>query len=52
MTLIADGKEQNLKAVELSGIDNLLFRRNSMTGRVEALVRTGAGVELNKDLHP
>jgi hypothetical protein len=30
----------------------LLFRRNSMTGRVEALVRTGAGVELNKDLHP
>lgn len=52
LTLIADGKEQNLKAVELSGIDNLLFRRNSMTGRVEALVRTGAGVELNKDLHP
>ena len=37
LTLIADGKEQNLKAVELSGIDNLLFRRNSMTGRVEAL---------------
>jgi 2,3,4,5-tetrahydropyridine-2-carboxylate N-succinyltransferase len=52
LTLIADGKEQNLKAAELSGIDNLLFRRNSMTGRVEALVRTGAGVELNKDLHP
>jgi 2,3,4,5-tetrahydropyridine-2-carboxylate N-succinyltransferase len=52
LTLIADGKEQNLKAVELSGIDNLLFRRNSMTGRVEALVRTGAGVKLNKDLHP
>jgi 2,3,4,5-tetrahydropyridine-2-carboxylate N-succinyltransferase len=52
LTLIADGKEQDLKAVELSGIDNLLFRRNSMTGRVEALVRTGAGVELNKDLHP
>jgi 2,3,4,5-tetrahydropyridine-2-carboxylate N-succinyltransferase len=52
LTLIADGKEQDLKAAELSGIDNLLFRRNSMTGRVEALVRTGAGVELNKDLHP
>ena len=52
LTLIADGKEQDLKAVELSGIDNLLFRRNSMTGRVEALVRSGAGVELNKDLHP
>jgi 2,3,4,5-tetrahydropyridine-2-carboxylate N-succinyltransferase len=52
LTLIADGKKQDLKAVELSGIDNLLFRRNSMTGRVEALVRSGAGVELNKDLHP
>jgi 2,3,4,5-tetrahydropyridine-2,6-dicarboxylate N-succinyltransferase len=52
LTLIADGKEQDLKAVELSGIDNLLFRRNSVTGRVEALVRSGAGVELNKDLHP
>jgi 2,3,4,5-tetrahydropyridine-2-carboxylate N-succinyltransferase len=52
LTLIADGKEHVLKAVELSGIDNLLFRRNSMTGRVEALVRSGAGVELNKDLHP
>ena len=52
LTLIADGKEQDLKAAELSGIDNLLFRRNSMTGKVEALVRTGAGVDLNKDLHP
>jgi 2,3,4,5-tetrahydropyridine-2-carboxylate N-succinyltransferase len=52
LTLIADGKEQDLKALELSGIDNLLFRRNSMTGRVEALVRSGAGVQLNKDLHP
>jgi 2,3,4,5-tetrahydropyridine-2-carboxylate N-succinyltransferase len=52
LTLIAEGKEQDLKAIELSGLDNLLFRRNSMTGRVEALVRTGAGVELNKDLHP
>jgi 2,3,4,5-tetrahydropyridine-2-carboxylate N-succinyltransferase len=52
LTLIVEGKEQDLKAVELSGIDNLLFRRNSMTGRVEALVRSGAGVELNKDLHP
>ena len=52
LTLLSEGKEQDLKAVELSGIDNLLFRRNSMTGRVEALVRSGAGVELNKDLHP
>lgn len=52
LTLILEGKEQELKAVELSGIANLLFRRNSLTGRVEALVRSGAGVVLNKDLHP
>lgn len=52
LTLISEGKEQELKALELSGIANLLFRRNSLTGRVEALVRSGAGVVLNKDLHP
>lgn len=52
LTLISEGKEQELKAIELSGIANLLYRRNSLTGRVEALVRSGAGVVLNKDLHP
>lgn len=52
LTLISEGEEQELKALELSGIANLLFRRNSLTGRVEALVRSGAGVVLNKDLHP
>ncbi|WP_166985019.1 2,3,4,5-tetrahydropyridine-2,6-dicarboxylate N-succinyltransferase [Canibacter zhoujuaniae] len=40
-----------VKAVELSGVANLLFRRNSTTGSVEALPRTGAGITLNKDLH-
>jgi 2,3,4,5-tetrahydropyridine-2-carboxylate N-succinyltransferase len=44
--------EKSLKAIELSGVPNLLFRRNSLTGRVEALSRSGAGVILNKDLHP
>ncbi|MCV2393469.1 2,3,4,5-tetrahydropyridine-2,6-dicarboxylate N-succinyltransferase [Actinotalea sp. M2MS4P-6] len=38
-------------ARELAGRDGLLFRRNSLTGAVEALVRRGAGVALNPDLH-
>ena len=52
LTLISDEGEKSLKAIELSGVPNLLFRRNSVTGRVEALSRSGAGVVLNKDLHP
>lgn len=52
LTLISDEGEKALKAIELSGVANLLFRRNSLTGRVEALSRSGAGVILNKDLHP
>jgi 2,3,4,5-tetrahydropyridine-2-carboxylate N-succinyltransferase len=40
-----------VKARELSGQDNLLFRRNSETGVVEVVERTGAGVELNAALH-
>jgi 2,3,4,5-tetrahydropyridine-2-carboxylate N-succinyltransferase len=52
LTLISDEGEKSLKAIELSGVSNLLFRRNSLTGRVEALSRSGAGVILNKDLHP
>ncbi|MPV36923.1 2,3,4,5-tetrahydropyridine-2,6-dicarboxylate N-succinyltransferase [Georgenia subflava] len=38
-------------ARELSGHDNLLFRRNSLSGAVEALPRKGTGVELNAALH-
>ena len=52
MTLITDDGEKVVKALALSGVPNLLFRRNSLTGKVEALSRTGAGVVLNKDLHP
>jgi 2,3,4,5-tetrahydropyridine-2-carboxylate N-succinyltransferase len=52
LTLISDEGEKSLKAIELSGVANLLFRRNSLNGRVEALSRSGAGVILNKDLHP
>lgn len=52
LNLITDQGEKSVKALELSGVPNLLFRRNSMTGAVEALSRSGAGIELNKDLHP
>lgn len=38
-------------ARELSGRDNLLFRRNSLSGAVEAIPRSGTGVELNAALH-
>lgn len=40
-----------VKAAELSGKDNLLFRRNSRTGTVEVVPRAGTGIELNEALH-
>ncbi|MDQ6933732.1 MAG: 2,3,4,5-tetrahydropyridine-2,6-dicarboxylate N-succinyltransferase [Actinomycetota bacterium] len=40
-----------VKALELSGADNILWRRNSVSGAVEASWRTGRGIELNSDLH-
>ena len=42
---------QVVRAAELSGGDNLLFRRNSVTGTVEALPRSGDGIALNAALH-
>jgi len=39
------------KAAELSGQSNLLFRRNSQSGAVEALVRSGTWGGLNEQLH-
>ena len=47
----ADGSLRTVKAVELSGVPNLLFRRNSVTGAVEVLARTGGGIQLNEVLH-
>ena len=35
----------------LSGRSGLLFRRNSLTGAIEVLPRTGEGIALNADLH-
>lgn len=40
-----------VKAAELSGADNLLFRRNSTTGTVEVLQRKGSWGGLNAVLH-
>ncbi len=41
-----------VKARELSGTDGVLFRRNSVTGAVQAAHRAGkAGIELNAALH-
>lgn len=47
--VLVDGK--SMKAAELSGISGVLFRRNSTTGSVEVVPRTGTGVELNEALH-
>jgi 2,3,4,5-tetrahydropyridine-2,6-dicarboxylate N-succinyltransferase len=40
-----------IKARELSGANNLLFRRNSVTGAVEVVARDGKGIALNEALH-
>jgi 2,3,4,5-tetrahydropyridine-2-carboxylate N-succinyltransferase len=40
-----------VKAKELSGGNNLLFRRNSQTGSIEAQTRTGSWGGLNSVLH-
>ena len=47
----AEAEETTVKAVELSGVSNLLFRRDSATGQVQALPRAGQTVELNSALH-
>ena len=39
------------KARELSGANNLLFRRNSTSGAVEVVARDGHGITLNDALH-
>ena len=51
LTLKADGEEQVVKARELSGTAGLLFRRNSLTGGVEAVPRSGSWGGLNTALH-
>lgn len=52
VTLINDQKQQTgtIKARELAGNSDLLFRRNSVTGTVECLTNKTV-VELNSELH-
>ncbi|MFK4837136.1 2,3,4,5-tetrahydropyridine-2,6-dicarboxylate N-succinyltransferase [Microbacterium sp. ZW T2_14] len=47
----ADGSPATAKGADLSGRAGLLFRRNSLTGAVEAVRRSGVGVALNEALH-
>ena len=47
----ADGARKSVKGAELSGHDGVLFRRNSLSGAVEAVRRAGVGVTLNEALH-
>ncbi len=46
-----DSKPKVVKAAELSGANNVLFRRNSVTGAVEAQPWDREGVSLNTALH-
>ena len=50
-TKVALPDGNSVKARELAGSSNLLFRRNSMTGAVEVVSRDGRGIALNEDLH-
>jgi 2,3,4,5-tetrahydropyridine-2-carboxylate N-succinyltransferase len=43
--------DEVVAARTLAGRDGLLFRRNSTTGAVEAIPRSGVGIALNPDLH-
>ncbi|MET0672439.1 MAG: 2,3,4,5-tetrahydropyridine-2,6-dicarboxylate N-succinyltransferase [Microbacterium pygmaeum] len=47
----ADGSPATVKGAELSGLDGILFRRNSISGAIEAVRRAGVGVTLNEALH-
>lgn len=40
-----------IKAAQLSGANNILFRRNSLSGSVEAVAWQSSTVTLNDDLH-
>ncbi|MFM9083959.1 MAG: 2,3,4,5-tetrahydropyridine-2,6-dicarboxylate N-succinyltransferase [Actinomycetota bacterium] len=50
-TVVIDPAGHTTQARLLSGQDNLLFRRNSLTGAVEAISRSGSWGGLNADLH-
>jgi 2,3,4,5-tetrahydropyridine-2,6-dicarboxylate N-succinyltransferase len=49
VVVLPDGRQ--VKARDLSGQSGLLFRRNSITGSVEAITRPGKWGSLSSDLH-
>ena len=50
--LVLEGDtSRTVKASELSGASNVLFRRNSTTGAIEAVPWKGQGIALNAALH-
>ncbi len=51
MVTRSEDRLHQVKASELSGESNLLFRRHSVSGRVEVLPRDTPAVELNEELH-
>lgn len=52
VSVLREGEQPRVvKAIDLSGVPNLLLRRNSTTGAVEALPRAAGTVELNEALH-
>jgi 2,3,4,5-tetrahydropyridine-2-carboxylate N-succinyltransferase len=50
-TIVTLPDGSTIKGRDLSGVDNTLFRRHSVTGRVEALSRSGSWGGLNEALH-
>ena len=46
-----DHEPRLIKALDLSGASNILFRRNSVSGTVEAVPWRAEGIALNADLH-
>ena len=46
-----DGSRPVVKGAQLSGQNGILFRRNSLSGAIEAVRREGTGVRLNEALH-
>jgi 2,3,4,5-tetrahydropyridine-2-carboxylate N-succinyltransferase len=51
VTVLEGGTSRVVKASELSGASNLLLRRNSVSGAIEALPWKGQGIALNAALH-
>lgn len=52
VTVLEPGKDARVvKAADLSGASNVLFRRNSVSGAIEAVPWQGEGIALNAALH-